>query len=64
MRDGGGGEPPIRRAIRPDQCEGNRATHNLARGKRREGEARRGQTRGKEENSGKYRVSDSREGGE
>ena len=27
-------------------------------------EKRRGQTRGKEENSGKYRVSDSREGGE
>jgi hypothetical protein len=31
MRDGDG-EPPIRRAVRPDQREGNRATRNLARG--------------------------------
>jgi hypothetical protein len=50
---GGGGESPIRRAVRPNQCEGIHTTHNLARGKRREGEARRGQMRGKEENSRK-----------
>jgi hypothetical protein len=28
MRDGG--EPPIRRVLRPDHCEENRATRNLA----------------------------------
>jgi hypothetical protein len=46
---GGGGEPPIRRVIRPDQCEGNHATHNLARGKgvreKREGGKREGRKR-------------------
>jgi hypothetical protein len=37
-----GGEPPIRRAVRPNRCEGNCATRNLSRGKMREGEVRRG----------------------
>jgi hypothetical protein len=64
MRDGGGGEMPIQRAISLDQCEGNCATRNLTREKRNEGEARRGQTRGEKENSRKHKVSDSREGGE
>jgi hypothetical protein len=32
LDEGWDGEPPIRRAVRPDQREGNHATHNLARG--------------------------------
>jgi hypothetical protein len=60
---GGGGELPIRRAIWLDQCEGNHITRNLARGKgvreKREG----GRHEGRRKNSGKHRVSDSREGG-
>ena len=30
LDEGWDGEPPIRRAVRPDQREGNRATRNLA----------------------------------
>jgi hypothetical protein len=64
MRDGG--EPPIRRVLRPDHCEENRATRNLAnrekagsvgdQGGRREGKRKR--------TLEKHRVSDSREEGE
>jgi hypothetical protein len=32
LDEGWDGEPPIRRDVRPDQCKGNRATRNLARG--------------------------------
>jgi hypothetical protein len=32
LDEGWDGELPIRRAVRPDQCEGNRATRNLAKG--------------------------------
>jgi hypothetical protein len=42
MRDGGS-EPPIRRSLRPNHCEGNCSTHNLMRGKRREEEVQRGE---------------------
>jgi hypothetical protein len=32
LDEGWDGEPPVRRAVRPDRREGNRATCNLARG--------------------------------
>jgi hypothetical protein len=48
MRDGG--EPPIRRVLRPDHHEEDRATRNLAeRRKGRKSVGSRGQMRGKEE---------------
>jgi hypothetical protein len=48
MRDGG--EPPIRRVLRPDHREEDRATRNLAeKRKGRKSVRSRGQTRGKEE---------------
>jgi hypothetical protein len=64
MRDGG--EPPIRRVLKPDHCEENRATRNLTeqRKGRKFGQSRadvRERGRGTLE---KHRVSDSREGGE
>jgi hypothetical protein len=68
MRDGG--EPPIRRVLRPDHHEEYHATRNLAeKRKGRKSVRSRGQTQGKEEERSKelwknYRVSDSREEGE
>jgi hypothetical protein len=65
MRDGG--EPPIRRVLRPDHCEENRATRNLAETEKRQevwaikGADARERGRGTLE---KHRVSDSREEGE
>jgi hypothetical protein len=63
MRDGG--EPPIRRVLRPDHCEEDRATRNLAeRRKGRKSVRSRGRCEGKRRTLEKYRVSDSREEGE
>jgi hypothetical protein len=65
MRDGG--EPPIRRVLRPDHCEEDRATRNLAEKEKRQEEcAIRGRREGKRRRRTleKYRVSDSREEGE
>jgi hypothetical protein len=65
MRDGG--EPPIRRVLRPDHREEDRATRNLAeRRKGRKSVRSRGRREGKKKRRTleKYRVSDSREEGE
>jgi hypothetical protein len=51
MRDGGS-EPPIRRSLRPNHREGNRATHNLARGKFVRKERGGGRREGRRKNSG------------
>jgi hypothetical protein len=65
MRDGG--EPPIRRVLRLDHHEEDRATCNLAEKRKgrksvRSGGQTRGKERKKEEKNSrkKYRVSDSR----
>jgi hypothetical protein len=64
MRDGG--EPPIRRVLRPDHHEEDRATHNLAeRRKGRKSVGSRGDARERRRRTlEKYRVSDSGEEGE
>jgi hypothetical protein len=66
MRDGG--EPPIRRVLRPDHREEDRATRNLAeKRKGRKSVRSRGRREGKKRRKRtleKYRVSDSREEGE
>ena len=61
MRDGG--EPPIRRVLRPDHREEDRATRNLAeRRKRRKSVGSRADARERGRRIlEKYRVSDSRE---
>jgi hypothetical protein len=65
MRDGG--EPPIRRVLKPDHNEEYRATHKLAeKRKGRKSVRSRGRCEGKrkrdQRNSGKnYRVSDRKE---
>jgi hypothetical protein len=60
-----GGEPPIRRVLRPDHCEEDRATRNLAKRRERQEEcAITGRCEGKRRTLEKYRVSDSREEGE
>jgi hypothetical protein len=64
MRDGG--ELPIHRVLRPNHREEDHATHNLAEKEKRHEECGiKGRHEGKRKrNSGKYRVSDSREEGE
>jgi hypothetical protein len=64
MRDGG--EPPIRRVLRPDHCEEDRATRNLAerRKGRKSGDQGADAREGRKRTLEKYRVSDSREEGE
>jgi predicted transposase YdaD len=59
------GVNPIRRVLRPDHCEEDRATRNLAeRRKGRKSGRSRGRREGKRRTLEKYRVSDSREEGE
>ena len=63
MRDGD--ELPIRRVLKPDHCEENRATCDLAeRRKGRKSGKSMGRCKGKRRALEKYRVSDSREEGE
>jgi hypothetical protein len=63
MRDGG--EPPIRRVLRPDHYEQNRATRNLAKERKcRKCGRSRGDARERGRELWKYRVSDNREEGE
>jgi hypothetical protein len=64
MGGAGGGEPPIHRAVKPDQCEGNRATRNLARAKGVREKQEGGRREGRQGTLEKCKVSDSREGGE
>jgi hypothetical protein len=65
MRDGG--EPPIRRVLRPDHHEEDHATRNLAerrKGRKSVGSGGRCEGKRKGRTLEKYRVSDSREEGE